>query len=74
MAFRRKFKVPRRQHKVDGDYHRPCDRCAWEGWLRSELQREEQTELLVCKPCLDVRIPQRDPNTIDTFDGKQVID
>jgi len=35
------------------DYRRPCDRCSWEGFLRSELRHEEQTGKLVCKYCFD---------------------
>jgi hypothetical protein len=68
-----KFKTARRERKLF-DYRRECDRCNWRGWKRSELQREEQTNLLVCPPCLDKKVEQFEPNTIKVFDGRRVID
>ena len=45
------------------DYRRPCDRCGWDGWYRSELTREYPTNLIVCKNCLDKNIcGLADPN------------
>lgn len=54
------IRIPDRR-KAPFDYRRPCDRCGFEGWLRSQLSREEVTELLVCDYCLDEYTAWQDP-------------
>lgn len=44
------------------DYRRPCDRCGWTGWFRSQLDYEYVTNLLVCDLCRDDIAGQLDPN------------
>jgi len=69
----RKFKVPSRRQPLF-DYRRPCDRCSWDGWLRSELQREPQTNLLVCEPCLDLPREDLEPERLKLFNRQKIID
>ena len=47
-------RVPKRYKAAPSDYERECDRCGFEGYLRSELSKEKETGLIVCKQCLDV--------------------
>jgi hypothetical protein len=68
-----RFVVPPRRRPLY-DYRRPCDRCAWEGWLRSQLTREEQTGLLVCQPCLDEPQEDRDPLRAPLVERIKIID
>ena len=56
---------------VPGTYKRECDRCGSD-FLRIELYREQGTNFLVCKDCLDkphtrddAPPPRRKPITID---------
>lgn len=35
-----------------GTYKRECDRCGWD-YLNTELVKEQDTNLIVCRPCLD---------------------
>lgn len=44
------------------DYRRPCDRCGWTGWYRSQLSIEYVTNMVVCEYCLDNIAGQLDPN------------
>ncbi len=73
MAFKRKIIVPKIRRRL-GDYLRPCDRCGWEGWARSDLVREERTLLLVCKYCVDKLKEPVDAGKVDFTDGKQILD
>jgi len=73
LPFRRKFNLFGKGRRLF-DYKRTCDRCAVDGWLRSQLRREEQTELLVCIPCFDKRVEQYEPNTLSFDDGRFEID
>ena len=67
------IKVPKRRFRA-GDYRRPCDRCGWNGWTRSELSKEIDTDLLVCPNCKDEkRLVDIDDNT-DFTDGRKIID
>lgn len=69
----KKFVVPPRRRPLF-DYRRPCDRCAWDGWLRSQLSREPQTNLLVCQPCLDQPREDRMPERLRLFNRQKIID
>lgn len=57
------IKLPTRIKKAF-DYRRPCDRCGGDStgivYFRSDLQREDVTNLLVCDLCLDKYPPNMD--------------
>jgi len=72
MSPQRRFVVPLRVKDL-WNYHRSCDRCGWQGWYRNQLTREKETELLVCKPCLDKPNEDRFVN-INLTDGLKIID
>ncbi len=41
-----------------GTYKRECDRCGFD-FLRNELQKEADTNAIVCDDCLDEYDPQK---------------
>jgi len=56
---------------VPGTYKRECDRCGWD-YLRTELVREYDTNLLVCPSCLfepDPRLHKTNNITEQPFKG-----
>ena len=67
------FRVPNRRRPL-GDYRRPCDRCGWDGWLRSEESREPQTNLLVCNPCLNKADPSKETGKFVKRDSMKIKD
>ena len=72
MSPQRRFSVPLRRREL-GNYRRPCDRCGWDGWTRNQLSREPETELLVCRPCLDTPVENKF-DIIDLSDGLKIRD
>jgi hypothetical protein len=45
---------------VPGTYKRECDRCGFD-YLRSQMVEEEDTKLIVCKQCVDIKHPRSYP-------------